>query len=109
MMSPAKDGVVSFPIGTRVEIRAGRRSPYAGESGVLMSIDLDDERAPYLVRFDDGTQFRYKTHEIQLPSEAKRSSLVARILNALRIQSSSPSQSQSRLDPSVPPRFGTRQ
>ena len=104
-----KDSIVPFPAGTRVQIRESRRSPCASASGVLLSIDLNDERAPYLVRFDDGTEFRYNSHEIQLPSKSTRRSLVARILSALRLQASSPSQNQPQFNPSVPSRFGTRQ
>lgn len=108
-MSLVKDNVVLFPAGTRVWIRQSRRSPCAGQAGVLLSIDMNDERGPYLVRFDDGTEFRYKSREIDFRTESTSPSLVAAILNAAGIQASSPSHNRPRLNPSVPRRFGTRQ
>jgi hypothetical protein len=54
-----------FSAGNFVRIRRSRRTPHGGSRGVIVGIDETDMRGPYLVRFDDGTQFRYRPDEIE--------------------------------------------
>ena len=112
----SKDTFASFAVGNPVRIRENQRSPYAGQCGVVLSMDLKDVRAPYLVRFEDGMQFRYKAEEFVSPYATKGHPLVDRIMKSrlykilavAAFQVLSPGNTQPRFD-SVPPRFGTRQ
>ena len=112
----SKDTFASVAVGNRVRIQENQRSPYPGQCGVVLSVDLEDGRAPYLVRFEDGMQFRYKAEEFVGPSASKNHPLVDRIrksrlykiLAVAAFQVLSPGNTQPRFD-SVPPRFGTRQ
>jgi hypothetical protein len=51
--------------GDAARVRHSIHSPYSGRVGVVMNIDASDERAPCLVMFSDGLQFRYKPTEIE--------------------------------------------
>jgi len=51
--------------GDAARIRPSIHSPYSGRVGVVMNIDVSDERAPCLVMFSDGLQFRYQPTEIE--------------------------------------------
>ena len=55
--------------GSRVRIRESLRAPYAGCFGIVTDVDYGDSKGPFLVRFDDGTQFRYKAAEIESAQE----------------------------------------
>jgi len=55
--------------GSRVRIRESRRAPYAGCFGIVADVDYGDSKGPFLVRFEDGTQFRYKAAEIESAQE----------------------------------------
>lgn len=110
MKSEIRDNLVSFFVGNRVRIRESRRSPYSGEWGVLSSVDLQDERAPYLVCFEDGTQYRYSADEVELPGTRTGHGLLERLFaRDSWFRSSPPNNTQPRINPSVPTRFGTRQ
>jgi hypothetical protein len=109
----SKDTFASIAVGNRVRIRENQRSPYAGQSGVVSHLDMEDGRAPYLVRFVDGMQFRYKAEEFDSPYvhplvDRIMKSRLYKILALAAFQVLSPGNTQPRLD-SVPPRFGTRQ
>jgi len=64
-MFSQQDGFVSLRTGSHVRIGHSHRSPYAGRYGVISSVDAGDNKGPYLVRFEDGTQFRYRAEEIE--------------------------------------------
>ena len=116
MRVQSKDNILSLAVGNHVQIRENQRSPYAGRSGVVSSIDMEDGRAPYLVCFEDGMQFRYRIEEFVSSCASAGHPLVDRIIKSrlykilafARPPALSPSSTQPRLD-SVPPRFGTRQ
>jgi len=61
--------------GSRVRIRASHRAPYAGQYGIIESVDEGDSRGPYLVYFEDGIQFRYTAHEIEVSEASSNKSL----------------------------------
>jgi hypothetical protein len=67
MTSERQEQLTSLSVGNEVRIRNGFRSPYAGHQGVIFSVDLKDQHAPYLVRFHDGIQFRYHAREVEFP------------------------------------------
>ena len=106
----------SFAVGNRVQIRESRRSPYPGQCGVVSSIDQRDGLAPYLVRFEDGMQFRYKAKEFESTYVTAShpwlnrivKSRIYKFLAVTVFQVLSPGSNQPRFD-SAPPRFGTRQ
>lgn len=108
MKSKTENNLVSLFIGNRVRIRKSRRSPYSGEWGVLSSVDWHDERAPYLVCFEDGTQYRYTADEVELPGTSTRQNLLEKLFAWDSWFRSSPP-TTPRINPSVPPGFGTRQ
>src|SRR5262245_23317178 len=73
----------SFFTGVRVRICQSIRAPHSGCDGIITSVDEDDTKGPYLVRFEDGTQFRYRAHEIEsvlAPRQHKGSQLIGRIM-----------------------------
>ena len=139
MTSRRQKEFISFSVGNAVRIRDRYRSPYAGQYGVISSVDFKDFRAPYLVRFHDGLQYRYHAEEVEFPQtyEAGHASeklmksglyrifaaflaLTAFILigGATRIPSARPHiavqasyhlNTQPSIYPSDPPRIGTRQ
>ncbi|HEY2380339.1 MAG TPA: hypothetical protein VGK48_04065 [Terriglobia bacterium] len=110
MKSETADNVLSFFVGNRVRIRRSCRSPYSGRWGVLSSVDVRDDRAPYLVSFDDGTQYRYTADEVELARTQPRNGLLDRILGRdSQARTTSPNHTQPSINPSVPSRFGTRQ
>ena len=51
-------------VGEVVLIRKSSSSPNAGRVGIICAIDSYDADGPFLVRFDDGLQFRYAPSEI---------------------------------------------
>jgi len=65
MLSQRADSFVPPSGGSRVRIRESRRAPYAGRFGIVAGVDYSDSKGPFLVRFEDGTQFRYKAGEIE--------------------------------------------
>jgi hypothetical protein len=139
MTSRLQEECAPFSVGNEVRIRDGYRSPYPGQRGVIFNVDFKDPRAPYLVRFHDGIQFRYHAEEVDYlqPSEASHASeklmksSLYRIFAALlvfsvfiligcavpipsarphiAVQASFPSNIQPRINPSDPHRLGTRQ
>ena len=83
MLSARVDSFASLATGTRVRVRLSPRSPYSGRVGILASVDTADDKGPYLVRFEDGTQFRYNAEEIestQSPRPQTRTQLFGRIM-----------------------------
>jgi hypothetical protein len=71
--------------GNHVRIRRSGRSPYAGRTGVLSAIDPGDPYRIYLVRFEDGLQFRYERGELE-PLASSSTYLGARpVRKALRL------------------------
>ena len=117
MTSRRKKELVSLSVGNEVRIRDGYRSPYAGHYGVISSVDFKDLRAPYLVRFHDGIQFRYRAEEVECPqasgaghaSKKMMKSGLYRIFAAFLALASFPVNTHPSINPSDPPRFGTRQ
>ena len=117
MTSRRHKKLVSFSVGNEVRIRDGYRSPYAGHYGVISSVDFKDLRAPYLVRFHDGIQFRYQADEVEFPqtsgaghaSKKMMKSGLYRIFVAFLTLASFPVNTQPSIYPSDPPRIGTRQ
>src|SRR5262245_32000183 len=71
MLSGDVDRLVPLATGNRVHIRPSHRAPYSGGYGIITSVDDLDSKGPYLVRFDDGTQFRYRAHEIEVAQDRK--------------------------------------
>ena len=65
MLSQREDNLVALSTGRHVRIRQSLRAPYSGSIGIIAGIDASDRRGPYLVRFEDGTQFRYKAAEVE--------------------------------------------
>jgi hypothetical protein len=53
-----------FSIGTSVRVQDHWRSPLAGQSGRIAGISPRDACGPYLVRFANGLQFRYREDEL---------------------------------------------
>lgn len=138
MTSEQQEQLTSLSVGNEVRIRNGYRSPYAGHQGVISSVDLKDQRAPYLVRFHDGIQFRYHATEVEFPpaeagetSEKFMKSGLYRIFavflifaafiligcaipipsarSHIGVQASFLNNTHPRIYPSDPPRFGTSQ
>ena len=117
MTARLKKQRVTFSVGNEVRIRHGYRSPYAGHYGVISSVDFQDLRAPYLVRFHDGIQFRYQAEEVECPrisgagygSEKMMKSGLYRIFAALLALASFPVNTHPSIYPSDPSRIGTRQ
>jgi hypothetical protein len=68
MLSQRHDSFVP-PTGSRVRIRESHRAPYAGHFGIVAGVDYSDSKGPFLVRFEDGIQFRYKAAEIESAQE----------------------------------------
>jgi hypothetical protein len=71
MPSQRDNGLVALSAGRHVRIRQSQRAPYAGSIGMIAGIDESDSKGPYLVRFEDGTQFRYKAAEVE-PAQASQ-------------------------------------
>jgi hypothetical protein len=117
MTSRRQKELVPFSVGNEVRIRVGYRSPYAGHYGVISSVDFKDLRAPYLVRFHDGIQFRYQAEEVESPqasgagnaSKKMMKSGLYRIFAGFLALVSFPVNTQPSTYPSDPPRIGTRQ
>jgi hypothetical protein len=117
MRNQTNGNFASHSIGDRVRIRESQRSPYPGQSGVVSSVDLKDARAPYLVRFADGMEFRYKAQEVESAHAPASQDFTDRLMKfrlyrmfvlAAR-QVLSPGSTQPHFDHSVPSRSGTRQ
>jgi hypothetical protein len=53
-----------FSIGDTVRVQDHWRSPLAGQSGRIAGISPRDACGPYLVRFANGLQFRYREDEL---------------------------------------------
>jgi len=61
-----KDGIgIDLRSGNQVRIRRSWRTPLAGRSGVVLAIEPDDPFGTYLIRFDDGLQFRYERRDLE--------------------------------------------
>jgi hypothetical protein len=69
MLSQSDDSFVPLSAGSRVRIRESHRAPYAGHFGIVAGVDHSDSKGPFLVRFEDGIQFRYKAAEIESAQE----------------------------------------
>jgi hypothetical protein len=54
-----------FIEGEHVRVRCSIRSPLQGHIGKIVEINLGDARAPYLLQFHNGLQFRYPFAELQ--------------------------------------------
>ena len=62
-----KNGVrIDLGCGNHVRIRRGWRTPLAGRSGVVSSIEPNDPYGTYLIHFEDGLQFRYERQDLEL-------------------------------------------
>jgi hypothetical protein len=53
-----------FSTGDPVRVQVHSRSPMAGQSGRIVAISPRDAYGPYLVRFGNGLQFRYRENEL---------------------------------------------
>jgi len=60
----------TLSVGSRVLVRQSHRAPNSGHAGTIVNVEAGDNKGAYLVRFEDGTQFRYKTDEIE-PSPSR--------------------------------------
>jgi hypothetical protein len=72
MFFQRNDGIGLLLAGSNVRIRQSHRTPYSGREGIIESIDETDSKGAYLVRFEDGTQFRYNAHEIESAQSPRR-------------------------------------
>jgi hypothetical protein len=61
----------TFRVGDNVSVKHGWR-PLSGESGTLLSIDLNDSKGAYLVQFVNGLRFRYRREELTPPVPGSR-------------------------------------
>ena len=61
---------MSLGIGDRIRVRDNKRSPYSGRLGVIIGVDASDGKGAYLVRFEDGLNFRYNASEIDSTSDS---------------------------------------
>jgi hypothetical protein len=62
-----KNGVgIDLRSGHHVRIRRSWRSPLAGRLGVVLAIEPNDPYGTYLVRFQDGLQFRYGRQDLEV-------------------------------------------
>ena len=62
-----KNGIpIDLRSGTRVRIRRSWRMPMAGRPGVVSAIEPNDHYGTYLIRFEDGLQFRYERQDLEL-------------------------------------------
>jgi hypothetical protein len=66
MPSHRDDPFVKLASGTPVRVRQSQRAPYSGKYGIIATVDQTEAKWAYLVRFADGTQYRYQHHEIEL-------------------------------------------
>ena len=57
---------IDLRTGNHVRIRRSWRTPLAGRSGVLSAIEPNDPYGTYLIRFEDGLQFRYERQDLEL-------------------------------------------
>jgi len=69
--------------GDAARVRQNIHSPYSGKVGVVMNIDADDERAPYLVMFSDGLQFRYLPTEVEALEKSSHRSVLESVLRVI--------------------------
>jgi hypothetical protein len=60
-----KGKVLTFKPGDRVHIKPSVRTPYSNHFGILTNVTPEDPLGPFLVRFDDGVEFRYHSAELQ--------------------------------------------
>ena len=62
-----KNGIrIDLRSGNHVRIQRSWRSPQAGRAGVVSAIKPNDPYGTYLIQFEDGLQFRYERHDLQL-------------------------------------------
>jgi|GEM_PF-3424431 len=54
-----------YNVGDYVRVRRTIRAPLQGQSGRIVEVCMRDERAPYLIQFSNGLQFRYLFEELQ--------------------------------------------
>ena len=52
--------------GNHVRIRRSWCTPLGGRSGVVSTIEQNDPYGTYLIQFEDGLQFRYERHDLEL-------------------------------------------
>jgi hypothetical protein len=62
-----KNGIrIDLRSGSHVRIRRSWCTPLAGRSGVVLAIEPDDPYGTYLIRFEDGLQFRYERRDLEV-------------------------------------------
>ena len=62
-----KNGIpIDLRSGTQVRIRRSWRTPMAGRPGVVSAVEPNDRYGTYLIRFEDGLQFRYERQDLEL-------------------------------------------
>jgi hypothetical protein len=62
-----KNGIrIDLRSGSHIRIRRSWCTPLAGRSGVVLAIELDDPYGTYLIRFQDGLQFRYERRDLEV-------------------------------------------
>jgi hypothetical protein len=62
-----KSGIwIGVRSGDHVRIRRSWRAPLAGRAGVVSAIEPNDPYGTYLIQFEDGLQFRYERHDLEL-------------------------------------------
>lgn len=74
-MSRVAGGVLRFlevfhspDVGTPVRIHNSAQRPLAGRTGTIIAVSSADPFGPYLVKFEDGLQFRYEGSEFSVAS-----------------------------------------
>jgi hypothetical protein len=66
------DAIKRWDTGYPVRIRKSRRMPLAGKIGKIVSVDPADPYGAYLVRFENGLQFRYQEDEFTALTRAEQ-------------------------------------
>jgi len=67
------EAITRWDTGYAVRIRKSRRVPLAGGIGKIVSVDPADPYGAYLVRFENGLQFRYQEDEFTPLTRAEQS------------------------------------
>ena len=71
--------------GAAARVRPSIHSPYGGRVGVMMNVDHSDERAPYLVMFSDGLQFRYQAAELEPLEKTPQRTVFETVLRVIKV------------------------
>jgi hypothetical protein len=75
------EAITRWDTGYPVRIRQSRRVPFAGGIGKIVSVDPTDPYGAFLVRFDNGLQFRYQEDEFT-PLPRAEQAISSRIIHS---------------------------